>query len=105
MNITDVKIKGVRKSGKMRGTASITIDNAFVIHDIRIINSKQGVLIAMPNRKDQVSGRHTDIAHPLNESTRQVMQKAIVDKYNVIMQKIAKNNPLDDLILDDGVAR
>ena len=80
MQITDVRIRKVEKEGKMKAVVSITIDNEFVIHDIKVIDGEKGLFIAMPSRKAS-DGEYRDIAHPINSSTRENMQKLILDKY------------------------
>jgi len=80
MEITDVRVRKVEKDGKMRAVVSITIDNEFVIHDIKVIDGDKGLFIAMPSRKAS-DGEYRDIAHPINSSTRDRIQKRILDKY------------------------
>ena len=80
MKITDVRLRRVDKEGKMRAVASITIDDEFVIHDIKIIEGEKGLFIAMPSRKTP-DGEYKDIAHPINSETRSLIQKLILSKY------------------------
>ncbi|MBQ2276006.1 MAG: septation regulator SpoVG [Lachnospiraceae bacterium] len=80
MNITDVRIRKVAKEGKMKAIVSITIDNQFVIHDIKVIEGEKGLFIAMPSRKAS-DGEYRDIAHPINTETRESLQKLILDTY------------------------
>ncbi len=80
MNITDVRIRKVEKEGKMKAVASITLDDEFVVHDIKIIDGDKGLFIAMPSRKTG-EGEYKDIAHPINSSTREAMQKLILERY------------------------
>jgi stage V sporulation protein G len=80
MQITDVRVRRVAKEGKMRAVVSITIDNEFVIHDIKVIEGEKGLFIAMPSRKSS-DGEYRDIAHPINSSTREVIQNLILEKY------------------------
>ena len=80
MKITDVRLRRVDKEGKMRAVASITIDDAFVIHDIKIIEGEKGLFIAMPSRKTP-DGEYKDIAHPINSETRSYIQNLILSKY------------------------
>ena len=80
MKITDVRLRRVDKEGKMRAVASITIDDAFVIHDIKIIEGEKGLFIAMPSRKTP-DGEYKDIAHPINSETRSRIQNLILSKY------------------------
>lgn len=80
MNITDIRVKKVDGKGKMLAIASITIDNAFVVHDIKIIDGERGLFIAMPSRKSG-DGEYRDIAHPLNTDTRNELQDKIIEAY------------------------
>ena len=80
MNITDVRLRIMEKEGKMKAVASITIDDEFVIHDIKVIEGEKGLFIAMPSRKTP-DGEYKDIAHPINSETRSAIQKLILDKY------------------------
>ena len=80
MQITDVRIRRVEKEGKMKGVVSITIDEEFVVHDIKIIEGEKGLFIAMPSRK-AADGEYRDIAHPINSGTRERIQKLILEKY------------------------
>ncbi len=86
MQITDVRIRKVEKEGKMKAVVSITIENEFVIHDIKIIEGEKGLFIAMPSRKSN-DGEYRDIAHPINSSTRDNLQKLILEKYQEEIEK------------------
>lgn len=80
MQITDVRIRKIEKEGKMRAVVSITIDDEFVIHDIKIIEGEKGMFIAIPSRKT-AEGEYKDIAHPIKSSTREQIQNLILQKY------------------------
>lgn len=80
MQITDVRVRKVDKEGKMRAVVSITIDDEFVVHDIKVIEGEKGLFIAMPSRKAS-DGEYRDIAHPINSGTRDHIQQLILDKY------------------------
>ncbi len=80
MNITDVRVRKVNQEGKMKAIVSITIDNAFVVHDIKVIEGENGLFIAMPSRKTN-SGEYRDIAHPINSASREALQNAVLAKY------------------------
>jgi len=80
MEITDVRIRRIDIEGKMKAVVSVTLDNQFVIHDIKIIESQNGLFIAMPSRKTP-DGEFKDIAHPINAETREMLQTAILEKY------------------------
>ena len=80
MEITDVRIRKIDVEGKMKAVASVTFDNEFVVHDIKIIESMNGLFIAMPSRKTP-DGDFKDIAHPINADARERLQRAIIEKY------------------------
>lgn len=80
MQITDVRIRKVEKEGKMKAVVSITIDEEFVVHDIKVIEGEKGLFIAMPSRK-AADGEYRDIAHPINSNTRDKIQSLILEKY------------------------
>ncbi len=80
MNITDVRMRKVEKEGKMKAVASITIEDEFVVHDIKVIEGEKGLFIAMPSRKTP-DGEYKDIAHPINSETRDKIQQLILSKY------------------------
>lgn len=84
MNITDVRVRKVAKEGKMKAVVSITIDEEFVVHDIKIIEGEKGLFIAMPSRK-ATDGEYRDIAHPINSQTRERIQTIILEKYEQAM--------------------
>ena len=81
MQITDVRLRKVNSENRMKAVASVTFDNEFVIHDIKVIESQNGLFIAMPSRKTP-NGEFKDIAHPINTETREMLLKAILEKYN-----------------------
>ena len=80
MNITDVRVRKVEKEGKMKAVVSITIDQEFVIHDIKVIEGDRGLFIAMPSKRTS-DGEFRDIAHPINSETRETIQKIILESY------------------------
>ena len=80
MQITDVRIRKIATDGKMKAIVSVTFDNEFVVHDIKVIESQDGLFIAMPSRKTP-NGVFKDIAHPINPETREKIQKAILEAY------------------------
>mgnify|MGYP004576456175 CR=1 FL=1 len=83
MQITDVRIRKVAKEGKMKAVVSITIDNEFVVHDIKVIEWEKGLFIAMPSRK-AADGEYRDIAHPINSDTRNMIQTLILEQYEAM---------------------
>ena len=84
MNITDVRVRKVAKEGKMKAVVSITIDEEFVVHDIKVIEGEKGLFIAMPSRK-ATDGEYRDIAHPINSATRERIQNIILEKYEQVL--------------------
>ena len=84
MKITDVRIKKKKKEGSMKAVVSITLDDEFVIHDIKVIQGEKGLFIAMPSRL-AADGEYRDIAHPINSRVREMMQREILDKYFSIL--------------------
>ncbi len=92
MNITDVRIRKVEKEGKMKAVVSITIDDEFVVHDIKVIEGEKGFFIAMPSRKT-ADGEYRDIAHPINSATREFIQKTILDSYHAIPEEEKAEKP------------
>ena len=81
MNITDVRVRKIAKEGKMRAVVSITIDDEFVEHDIKVIEGVTGLFIAMTSRKSS-DGEYRDIAHPINTQTRDKLQKLVLEAYD-----------------------
>ena len=84
MNITDVRVRRVAKEGKMKAVVSITIDEEFVVHDIKVIEGEKGLFIAMPSRK-ATDGEYRDIAQPINSTTREKIQNIILEKYEQVL--------------------
>lgn len=86
MEITDVRLKRVDEKGKMKALVSITFDDVFVIHDIKVIEGEKGRFVAMPSRKG-MEGEYRDIAHPINTKTRELIQDAVLEKYKEFCKK------------------
>ena len=80
MQITDVRVRRMAKEGKLKAVVSITIDEEFVVHDIKVIEGEKGLFIAMPSKK-ALDGEYRDIAHPINSGTRDRIQRIILEKY------------------------
>jgi len=80
MKITDVRIRKLREEGKMKAVVSLTFDDAFVVHDIKVIEGQNGLFVAMPSRKVGESD-YRDIAHPINQETRTMIQDVIFEAY------------------------
>ncbi|NLX71177.1 MAG: septation regulator SpoVG [Clostridiales bacterium] len=81
MNVTDVRVRKINSEGKMKAVASVTFDDQFVVHDIKVIEGQSGMFIAMPSRKTP-DGEYRDIAHPINSETRTMLQTLILEKFN-----------------------
>lgn len=86
MQITDVRVRKITKEGKMKAVVSITLDNAFVVHDIKVIEGERGLFVAMPSKK-ATDGEYRDIAHPINSETRENFQKVILESYENAMDE------------------
>ena len=86
MQITDVRIRKISKEGKMKAIVSITIDDEFVVHDIKVIEGEKGLFIAMPSRRAG-DGEYRDIAHPINSQTREMIQNIILERYEAVLEE------------------
>ena len=86
MEITDIRVKKVASEGKMKAIASVTFDNAFVVHDIKIIEGQEKLFTAMPSRKT-ADNEFKDIAHPINSEMREALEKAIITEYNKVLSE------------------
>lgn len=84
MEITDIRIRQIAQEGKMKAVVSVTFDNCFVVHDIKIIEGTDKLFIAMPSRKTP-DGEFKDIAHPINMDMRERLQQSILDKYQTTL--------------------
>lgn len=92
MEITNVRVRVVEKeNSKMRGFASVTIDNQFVVHDIRILEGDNGLFLAMPSKQTGV-GEYRDIAHPINQEARQMFTDAILKEYGEELKRVESEN-------------
>lgn len=80
MQVTDVRVRKIAKEGRMKAVVSITLDDEFVVHDIKVIEGEKGLFIAMPSKKS-ADGEYRDIAHPINSSTREMIQGTILENY------------------------
>lgn len=81
MEVTDVRLRRVNTDGRMKAIASITLDNEFVVHDIRVIDGNNGLFVAMPSKRTP-DGEFRDIAHPINSATRGKIQDAVLTEYH-----------------------
>ena len=86
MQITDVRVRKVAKEGKLKAVVSITMDEEFVVHDIKVIEGEKGLFIAMPSKR-ALDGEYRDIAHPINSGTRDRIQKIILDNYAELLEE------------------
>jgi len=83
VKITEVRAKRINGDNRLVGVAAITIDNCFVVHELRIIEGKNGLFVAMPSRK-MPSGDYKDVAHPINSETRSMIEKAVLDTFHAL---------------------
>jgi len=81
LEVTDVRLRRVTSEGKMRAIASITFNDCFVVHDVRIIDGNNGLFVAMPSKRT-ADGVFRDIAHPINSETREMIQEAVLETYH-----------------------
>lgn len=83
MQITDVRVRKITKEGKMK---AITLDDEFVVHDIKVIEGEKGLFIAMPSKK-ATDGEYRDIAHPINSTTREAIQSIVIERYERALEE------------------
>ncbi len=89
MNITEVRVRLIKKDeGKLKAVASVTIDDCFVVHDVKIIEGNEGCFIAMPSKKTP-DGEYKDIVHPLNTETREMLGKRVLAEYEKVKTEAA----------------
>ena len=81
-----IRVRKIEKEGKMKAIVSITIDNEFVVHDIKVIEGEKGLFIAMPSKK-ATDGEYRDIAHPINSGTRDSIQRVILEQYEKALKE------------------
>lgn len=93
MQITDVRVRKVAKEGKMKAIVSITLDDEFVVHDIKVIEGDKGLFIAMPSKK-ATDGEYRDIAHPINSATRDNIQKIVLEHFERAMMEAEEDGRL-----------
>lgn len=91
MKITDVRVRKINSEGKMKGIVSVTFDDTFVVHDIKIIQGQNGMFVAMPSRKTP-NGEFKDIAHPIDPSTRKELEETIIKKYEIALVENTQPN-------------
>jgi len=88
MVVTDVRVRRITQEGKMRAIVSITLDDCFAVHDVRVIEGSNGLFVAMPSKRNP-NGDFRDIAHPINANTRGEIQRAVIDAYTAELEKAA----------------
>ncbi len=86
MEVTDVRIRKINREGKMKAIVSITLNDEFVVHDVRVIEGNNGLFVAMPSKRTP-DGEFKDIAHPITSQTREVVQSAVLGAYDLEMDK------------------
>ncbi|MEW6662683.1 MAG: septation regulator SpoVG [Bacillota bacterium] len=84
MNVTDVRIRRISQEGKMKAIVSVTLDNAFVVHDVKVVEGQNGLFVAMPSRRTP-EGAFRDIAHPISANARETIQTAVLKAYQEAM--------------------
>ena len=88
MQITDVKVRKINAEGRMKAVVSVTFDDCFVVHDIKVIEGQEKLFIAMPSRKTP-DGEFKDIAHPINAEMRELLQDTVLAKYEESLNEVA----------------
>lgn len=86
MQITDIRVRKINAEGRMKAVVSVTFDDAFVVHDIKVIEGQDKLFIAMPSRKTP-EGEFKDIAHPINAETREILHSSILKKYQETLEE------------------
>ena len=95
MKVTDVRLRKIQTDGRMKALVSITLDEAFVIHDLRVIEGNSGLFVAMPSKRTP-DGEFRDIAHPINSDMRQEIQDAVMKVYDETDEVIPDKNDTSD---------
>lgn len=91
MEITDIRIKKVASEGKMKAVASVTFDNAFAVHDVKVIEGPEKLFVAMPSRRTP-DGEYRDIAHPINSDMRNMLESKVLAAYDAIEDEPCSGN-------------
>jgi len=89
LQVSDVRVRRLNDEGKMRAIVSVTFDDQFVVHDVRVIEGNNGLFVAMPSKKTP-SGDFRDIAHPINSGTREIIQAAVIEAYRRELEKVTE---------------
>ena len=87
LEITEIKVKPIQDGNKMKAVASVTFENVFVVHDIKVIEGSNKLFVAMPSRKTP-DGQFKDIAHPITSDMRSLLEEKIIEKYNEVMAQV-----------------
>lgn len=87
MNITDIRVRKISAEGRMKAVVSVTFDEAFVIHDIKVVEGEKGLFVAMPSKR-MPDGEYKDIAHPISSEVRAVLQSAVLEAYEKALQEL-----------------
>ncbi len=95
MQITDIRVRKLTKEGKMKAVVSVTFDDVFVVHDIKVIDGDKGLFIAMPSRRSG-DGEYRDIAHPINSDMRDRLQSEILAKYEEAVKESRENETAEE---------
>lgn len=95
MQITDIRVRKLTKEGKMKAVVSVTFDDVFVVHDIKVIDGDKGLFIAMPSRHAG-DGEYRDIAHPINSDMRDRLQSEILAKYEEAVKESRENETAEE---------
>ena len=95
MQITDIRVRKLTKEGKMNAVVSVTFDDVFVVHDIKVIDGDKGLFIAMPSRRAG-DGEYRDIAHPINSDMRDRLQSEILAKYEEAVKESRENETAEE---------
>lgn len=94
INVTDVRVRLVKiDGGKLKGIASVVIDDSIAIHDIKLIEGEDGLFMAMPSKKIS-DGEYRDIVHPINSQTREILKEKVLDAYNRALQEDLHQEPV-----------
>ncbi len=94
MDITDVRVRKVVTNSRMKAIATITFDDCFVVRDIKVIDGQEGLFVAMPSRKS-ADGQFRDVAHPIRQEFRDVIESKIIDVYNQIKDEVPAETPAE----------
>ena len=96
MQITDIRVRKINTEGRMKAVVSVTFDDAFVVHDIKVIEGEKGLFIAMPSKK-ALDGEYRDIAHPINSGTRERIQSTILARYQQALEEEPEPLVVDEM--------